>query len=146
MYTVMSELADNYDTITTDSYIVKLHNKESKVLKKFVPQFLEGSFAEFEARYGFKPETPIIFDMLKRHADFSVRTMGTMGLGALGVCFGPTVMMDSPSARRPGTFNWAGTAHHEIAHVFTLQLSRGRTPRWLTEGLSSWEEVRRSPS
>ena len=28
------------------------------------------------------------------------------GLGALGVCFGRGVVMDSPSARPKGTFNW----------------------------------------
>ena len=127
-------------------FVVKFDRAEDALLRRFMPAFLERSFAEFKERYGFEPKQPILVEVFKKHPDFSVRTMGTAGLGALGVCFGGTVYMLSPAAQKPGTYNWAGTAHHELAHVFTLQLSKGRTPRWLTEGLSTWEEVRRSPS
>mgnify|MGYP000630559800 CR=1 FL=1 len=48
---------------------------------------------------------------------------------------GNVVTLDSPRAREPGTFNWQATLWHELAHVFTLQASKQRVPRWLTEGL-----------
>jgi cytochrome c-type biogenesis protein CcmH/NrfG len=63
-------------------------------------------------------------------------------IGALGACFGRVVTMDSPKARPPGTFNWGATLWHEMAHVVTLQLSNNRVPRWLTEGISVFEEKR----
>jgi tetratricopeptide (TPR) repeat protein len=67
-----------------------------------------------------------------------------MGItGALGACFGRVVTLDSPKARPPGDFSWQATEWHELAHVFTLQLSQFRVPRWLTEGISSYEEHRR---
>jgi tetratricopeptide (TPR) repeat protein len=60
-------------------------------------------------------------------------------VGALGACFGRVVTMDSPHAR-PGEFQWEATLWHELAHVITLQMSNNRVPRWLTEGISVWEE------
>jgi len=55
------------------------------------------------------------------------------------------VTLDSPKARPPGTFNWGATLWHEIAHVITLQMSNNRVPRWLTEGISVYEEKRARP-
>ena len=66
-------------------------------------------------------------------------------IGALGACFGRVVTMDSPRARPPGEFNWGVTLWHEMAHVITLQLSDQRVPRWLTEGISVFEEKRARP-
>ena len=67
-------------------------------------------------------------------------------IGALGACFGRVVTLDSPKARPPGDFNWAPTLWHELAHVITLQLSKQRVPRWLTEGISTYEEKLGSPA
>jgi tetratricopeptide (TPR) repeat protein len=66
-------------------------------------------------------------------------------IGALGACFGRVVTLDSPRARPPGTFNWQATLWHEMAHVVTLQMSGNRIPRWLTEGISVYEEQRARP-
>src|SRR5690606_31310594 len=51
-------------------------------------------------------------------------------------CFGHVVTAVSPKA---GPFNWGQILWHELAHVFHLQLSRSRVPRWLTEGLAERE-------
>ena len=85
--------------------------------------------------------------MFPKHDDFAVRTVGLPGMiGALGACFGRVVTLDSPKARPPGDFNWAPTLWHELAHVMTLQLSKQRVPRWLTEGISTYEEKLGSPA
>lgn len=143
---VMALLEREYETVKTPHYVLKLHEADRKPLEQLFVSSIEKSWKEFEERYGFTPQNPVIFEVFRRSKDFSVRTMGTKGLPALGVCFGTTVAMDSPRARPAGTYNWEATSHHEIAHIFTLQLSRGRVPRWLTEGISSWEERRRDES
>src|SRR6185295_18677198 len=45
-----------------------------------------------------------------------------------------------------GTQSWARTSFHEFTHVIHLGLSHNRCPRWITEGLATWEEVNRNPS
>ncbi len=56
--------------------------------------------------------------------------------------------LDGLAAARasPARFSWQATLWHELAHVFTLQLSNYRVPRWLTEGISVFEEHRRNPA
>jgi tetratricopeptide (TPR) repeat protein len=71
--------------------------------------------------------------------------MGMPGLGALGVTFGHVVAMDSPSGRPPGSFHWASTLWHEMSHVFVLQATDSRVPRWFTEGLAVYEETAAAP-
>jgi tetratricopeptide (TPR) repeat protein len=56
------------------------------------------------------------------------------------VCFGPVVTAVSPLSELRGSFSWARTAFHEFTHVIHLGLSHNRCPRWITEGLATWEE------
>src|ERR1700753_275652 len=88
---------------------------------------------------------PVQVEVYPNHEDFAVRTMGMPGLGALGVTFGQVVAMDSPSARKPGDFNWGSTLWHEMSHVYILTATGGRVPRWFTEGLAVHEETQVSP-
>jgi tetratricopeptide (TPR) repeat protein len=88
---------------------------------------------------------PVQVEVYPNHEDFAVRTMGMPGLGALGVTFGDVVAMDSPSARKPGDFNWGATLWHEMSHVFILSATNHRVPRWFTEGLAVHEEGEHSP-
>src|SRR3989449_5897041 len=53
--------------------------------------------------------------------------------------------MDSPSARKPDTFNWGSTLWHEFTHVITLQITNHKIPRWFSEGLSVFEERKGFP-
>ena len=53
--------------------------------------------------------------------------------------------MDSPSARKPGDFNWGSTLWHEMSHVYILTATNHRVPRWFTEGLAVHEETQVSP-
>ncbi len=116
--------------------------EEADLLALYVVPLLDRAFDSLQVRYGYAPPTPIRLEFYRYHADFSVRSIGLAGLGALGVSFGSLLAMDTPSARERGAFNWGSTAWHELTHAFTLGASAHRVPRWLSEGMSVLEERR----
>ena len=127
------------------SFIVKASQQESDVLAPYAANLLEEAAAKLTTKYRFTPKGPVIIELFQNHEDFAVRTLGMPGLGALGVCFGPLVALDSPSARQAGEFNWGSTLWHEYTHVITLQMTDYRIPRWFSEGLSVYEERQARP-
>lgn len=135
----------NFDRFETPNFRIKLHKKESAALRPYVTDLLEKVHKTLSEKYDFKPEGPLTFEMYPDHADFAVRTLGLPGLGALGVSFGKVFVMDSPSARKPDSFNWGSTLWHEFAHVITLQITDHKIPRWFSEGLSVYEERKGFP-
>ncbi len=144
----MLDTLDRFQTITTDDGLVlKFHPEEVALMREPVEQLARKALADLGKRYNVTPRGPVLIEMFPRHDDFAVRTLGLPGMvGALGACFGRVVTLDSPRARPPGSFNWAATLWHELAHVVTLQLSNQRVPRWLTEGASVFEERRADAS
>jgi tetratricopeptide (TPR) repeat protein len=111
-----------------------------------VQQVALKSIALFSSRYGYEPRQDIYVELYPDHDDFAVRTAGLPGIGLLGVTFGHVVAMDSPAARAGGDFHWGSTLWHEMAHVFTLSATAHRVPRWLSEGISVFEEWRTGPT
>ena len=143
----MLDSLEQFEVIPDGEFIFKFPKDQAAVLKPYALPLAQEAYKTFAVRYGFKPTGPILVEVFGKHDDFAVRTVGLMGLtGALGACFGRVVTMDSPKARPPGDFSWQATLWHEIAHVFSLQLSEFRVPRWLTEGISVYEEFRKVPA
>ena len=135
-----------FRTIATPRFRIVAPAAEAELLALYLGPLLEEAYDSLATRYEYRPPTPVRIELFGYHADFSVRTAGLTGLGALGVSFGTVLAMDAPSARETGTFNWGSTAWHELAHTFTLGLSGHRVPRWFSEGLSVLEERRARPS
>jgi tetratricopeptide (TPR) repeat protein len=134
-----------FRTVERGRFRVVAPAEEAELLTTYLLPLLDEAYDSLAARYRYRLPSPVRIELYRRHADFSVRTVGLTGLGALGVSFGPVLAMDAPSARERGEFNWGSTAWHELAHTFTLGLSESRAPRWLSEGLSVLEERRARP-
>jgi cellulose synthase operon protein C len=135
-----------FETITDGDLIIKLPPSEAAVMREYVPALARQALQTLSTAWNFTPKGPILIEMFDQHDDFAVRTLGLPGMiGALGACFGRVVTLDSPKARPPGDFSWEATLWHELAHVITLQLSNQRIPRWLSEGISEFEETRARP-
>jgi len=141
-------LLDSYKTFETIRHgatILKLHKTEAALLRPYMQAELHAILAAYETKYGMTLHGPVQVEVYPNHEDFAVRTLGMPGLGALGVTFGDVIAMDSPSARKPGDFNWGATLWHEMSHVFILTATNHRVPRWFTEGLAVHEEGEHSP-
>lgn len=136
---------ENYELMSSPRFVFMLHRDEAELLYPYFSALAEEAYDSLATRYGHNPSTPIRVEVYPRHQDFSVRTVGLTGLGALGVAFGSVLAMDSPAAREPGQSNWGTTLWHELAHTMALELSNSRVPRWFTEGLSVFEERRARP-
>ncbi|MEO5569127.1 MAG: tetratricopeptide repeat protein [Gemmatimonadaceae bacterium] len=130
----------NYDLVNTAHAQLMVEKTESGILGVYLGDIVEQAYRTFASKYGYAPTAPIRVEVYRSHADFSVRTVGLAGIGALGVSFGNTLAFDSPAAKDAGPFNWASTVWHELAHTFTLGATDHRVPRWLSEGLSVYEE------
>lgn len=135
----------NYVTFHDGNAILKLNQSEADLLRPYFDEIAQRAVATYDKKYQMTLPGPVEIEAYPDHEDFAVRTLGMPGLGALGVTFGLVVVMDSPSARKPGDFNWASTLWHEMSHVYILTATNHRVPRWFTEGLAVHEETQANP-
>ena len=135
----------NFNIYETNSTILRLSKKEADLLRPYFESEMKRAIATYDKKYQIQLNGPVQVEVYPDHEDFAVRTMGMPGLGALGVTFGSVVAMDSPSSRPPGSFHWASTMWHEMSHVYVLQATHHRVPRWFTEGMAVYEETAVAP-
>ncbi len=136
---------DQFATVASGPFIFRMAKEDEGILTPYATKLAQEAYDTLSRRYGFSPQQPLQVEIFPDHGGFAVRTLGLPGLGALGVCFGSVVAMDSPRARRAGVFNWGTTLWHEFVHVITLQVTRHNIPRWYSEGLSVYEEQKARP-
>jgi cellulose synthase operon protein C len=136
---------DKFKTTRSEHFVIRASKEDEAALSPQALRLAEEAYSKLTERYDFTPQEPIEIEAFPDHEGFAVRTLGLPGLGALGVCFGKVVAIDSPRARKVGTFNWGSTLWHELAHVITVQMTKHNVPRWYSEGLSVYEEHRARP-
>jgi tetratricopeptide (TPR) repeat protein len=98
-------------------------------------------------KYDVMPDKPVLVEIFPHQNDFAIRTFGLPGgAGYLGVCFGRVITANSPASQGERPSNWKSVLWHEFCHVVTLEKTNNRMPRWLSEGISVYEERQRNPS
>jgi tetratricopeptide (TPR) repeat protein len=131
-----------YTTYETAHLRFRIEPAARPAVEAIVAPFLEETYQRYVARYGFEPQGPITFELYGDAAQFGIRTVGLPGIGVSGVCFGRVITSLAPTNH---AFNWGMVLAHELAHVFAIELSKSRVPRWFTEGLSEVETMRARP-
>lgn len=128
-------------------FALQMPKEEAPILANDMLSLLHEAIELYERKYAINLEKPVYVQVFDNHDDFMVRSVGLPGnAGHLGICFGRLVTMDSPTARPKGSINWRSVLWHEFMHVITLQKTKNRMPRWLSEGISVYEEKQRDPS
>lgn len=142
MLKVFDTLA-NYETRESEHFKVHLSENDADILWPYLEPLLEEAWDTLTAKYGFEPEAPVLIEVFENSEDFAVRSVGLPDIGPLvGICFGKVVTLISPDTL---SANWQEIVWHEFMHVITLQMTANKMPRWLSEGISVWEESEGRP-
>lgn len=129
---------DTYATLESEHFKVHMSEHDADILWPYLEPLLEEGWDTLTAKYGFEPEGPILIEVFENSEDFAVRSVGLPDIGPLvGICFGKVITLISPDTLAA---NWQEIVWHEFMHVITLQMTNNRMPRWLSEGISVWEE------
>jgi len=138
------DIVDKHFTwIDGDGFRIRANQSERAVLAIHVPPLVRETLNYFEHKYGVKAVQPLHIEIFESLKTFSMRSVGQPYIAAHGICFGHVITARSPSQ---SLFNWGDVLWHELAHVFHLQLSDNRVPRWFTEGLAMLESTEGRPA
>jgi tetratricopeptide (TPR) repeat protein len=131
----------HFRTLESDHFLVKMDPREADIYGADVLALLERAHTTLTAKYGLTLREKTIVEIFPDQKDFAIRTFGLPGgAGYLGVCFGRVITANSPASRPGSPSNWEAVLWHEFCHVVTLTATKNKMPRWLSEGISVFEE------
>lgn len=140
LVTLRDEL-EKFTTLERSGLVVRMDAREARIYGEQVLDLLETAKEQLCRKYDITPTKPIIVEIFPEQKDFAIRTFGLPGgAGFLGVCFGRVITANSPASQANAPANWQSVLWHEFCHVVTLEKTQNRMPRWLSEGLSVYEE------
>jgi tetratricopeptide (TPR) repeat protein len=138
---------EKFSVIDRDGFIVRMDPRESQLFGDRVVEILIKARKKLSEKYQMEVARPVFIEIFPQQKDFAIRTFGLPGgQGFLGVCFGNVITMNSPTSRAAGNTNWESVLWHEFCHVVTLQKTGNKMPRWLSEGISVYEELQEDPA
>ncbi len=139
--TTLKDRLAKFETLTSDRFTLRMDPQEAAIYGRDALALLERAHALLTKKYGLELKQRTIVEIFPDQRDFAIRTFGLPGGGGyLGVCFGRLITANSPASRPDGTANWEAVLWHEFCHVVTLTLTKNKMPRWLSEGISVYEE------
>jgi len=143
----LKDVLGKFQTLTNAHFVLRMSPHEATLYGNRALELLEEARTRLGQKYGFRLADPTLVEVFNQEKDFAVRTFGMPDNdGFLGVCFGEVITANSPGSRPGRHFNWESMLWHEFCHVVTLQLTRNKMPRWLSEGISVYEEREANPA
>ncbi len=141
---VLEKEIASFASVRTDDFIIRMPPEEAEIYGDRVVEILTDAKNVLGEKYGIQIEDRTLVEFYPDQQDFAIRSFGSLGgEGLLGVCFGSVVTMNSPGSVTAGRSNWEATLWHEYCHVITLTATKNKMPRWLSEGISVYEEIQR---
>ena len=138
---------DEFAILKSDGFLVRMDGREARIYGSRVLETLRRAKAELVSKYDVELPETVFVDIYPKQQDFAIRTFGLPGgAGFLGVCFGSVITMNSPASQGATPANWQSVLWHEFCHVVTLTKTNNRMPRWLSEGISVYEERQANPA
>jgi len=145
--TVLRDEMKDYVTLQSPEFTVRMPREEAEIYGDRALEILNEARDLLCKKYGLDLDHPVLVEFFPHQQDFAIRTFGNLGGGGiLGACFGTVVTMNSPGGLAAQRNNWEATLWHEFCHVVTLTVTKNRMPRWLSEGISVYEEIQRNPA
>ena len=141
----LRERIKGFTVLKSDGIEVRMDSMEASVYGPAVLELLSDAKQLLCEKYDVQPREPIVVEIFPEQKDFAIRTFGLPGgAGFLGVCFGRVITANSPASQGERPSNWQSVLWHEFCHVVTLEKTKNRMPRWLSEGISVYEERQQS--
>ncbi|MGC3960068.1 MAG: hypothetical protein QM813_19695 [Verrucomicrobiota bacterium] len=136
-----------FQVLTNEHFNLRMAAQEATLYGSRALELLTQARAKLAVKYECVLPKPTLVEVFTKQADFAVRTFGLpQNDGFLGVCFGNVITANSPGAYPGRPFNWEAMLWHEYCHVITLNLTHNKMPRWLSEGISVYEERQANPA
>ena len=143
----LNDTMAKFVTLRNEDFVVRMTAHEAAVYGPLVMDLLGRAKTALVGKYGAELVAPTTVEIFADPKDFAVRTFGMPDIpGFLGVCFGRVVTANSPASTAKSNTNWQSVLWHEFCHVVTLQLTKNKMPRWLSEGISVYEERQANPA
>lgn len=143
----LKDTLSKFETFTNENFVLRMNGHERSIYGDDVQALLMRAHQALCAKYKSALAEPTVVEVFPAQKDFAIRTFGMPGgEGYLGVCFGRVITANSPASQTAHPANWQAMLWHEFCHVVTLQLTRNRMPRWLSEGISVYEERVANPT
>ena len=144
---MLRETVSQFRTVTNQDFVLKMNRREAALYGDRALELLQGAKNHLSAKYGFTLDRRTTVEIFPEQKDFAVRTFGIPdNPGFLGVCFGHVITANSPASQTAHPASWEAVLWHEFCHVITLGLTRNKMPRWLSEGISVYEEIQANPA
>jgi len=141
---ILQKEIESFASVETEDFIIRMPPEEAEIYGDRVVEILTDAKQVLGEKYGIDIKERTLVEFYPNQQDFAIRSFGSLGgEGLLGVCFGSVVTMNSPGSVTAGRNNWEATLWHEYCHVITLTATKNKMPRWLSEGISVYEEIQR---
>ncbi|MEZ4459843.1 MAG: tetratricopeptide repeat protein [bacterium] len=136
MVELYEKVMPDYEFTDYGQFRLRASRQENDAVNAVVAPVVKEALGLYEKKYHHKTDPYLAVEIYPSAQTFAVRSVGLPNVSPHGICFGRVVVSRSPSE---ANFNWKQVVWHELAHVYHIQVSNHRVPRWFTEGLAEYE-------